>query len=311
MGKETEQPERLFVEQNYDIGAVEKLQKINAGRSSMAMLVAAGSGQYVLRRLRNRQQAELEYKISHKLLHFELCPPILLARDMRPFAQNEDECYNLQLYMDNDPKGSEEVDDVKLGHAIAVFHLELAALDGLPQPDRFELGAMWSTIQNRDNTDSSSWMRSLAERVQELLSFELSSSNTSSCSGDWIHGDLGKWNMLFPRSRKRSSVLLIDFGEARKGNRHFDMAAVLASLLKSCRTDEDWKRRISAFAYGYQSGGKVVDFAELAAYTEFWLIRGAVAVLAHNGTTEASARFVREVMATIDRYKRIYSDRVS
>ncbi|WP_369009958.1 phosphotransferase [Paenibacillus dendritiformis] len=68
----------------------------------------------------------------------------------------------------------------------------------------------------------------------------------------YIHGDLGAWNLL----RRKGRIYIIDFGEARLGDRHFDAAAALVSTASDNASVEETVTRLENFRRGYEGNAQ-------------------------------------------------------
>ncbi len=88
-----------------------------------------------------------------------------------------------------------------------------------------------------------------------------------------IHGDLGVWNMLW----NGECVHIIDFGECRTGDIHFDLAALICSMLSKCKDAECFSHNLSQVLDTYEGIAGSVDMRKLHISVYLWLLRGALA----------------------------------
>ncbi|MBG9735664.1 hypothetical protein ABD86_22745 [Paenibacillus alvei] len=288
------------LERAYSIGQVISIEPLAKGTSSEAKLVVASEGKYVLRKLNSELQGKIEYEIANRLQSYNITPPILLAA--------EDVCikldkahYNLQPYMDSIE--CEEIDYFELGQTVGHMHLVMQQDDYiLEQPDRFDLAVAWNNVQERYHDEEAEWLLDLQAQVTQAISYQYEKNCT-------IHADLGMWNVIYTHSGYR----IIDFGEARYGNTHFDLAAVLDSGMKWTTGDqEDSIGPLRSFIEGYMLYGKV-DADELLENIQLWIIRGMVAIIDRYGldhrTFQYCSRNRQKMIQMKEIVERLYSSR--
>ena len=88
---------------------------------------------------------------------------------------------------------------------------------------------------------------------------------------NWIHGDLGAWNLLLSTE---GNVCFIDFSEARKGPKYFDLVAIFASYLP--RNLDGFNLYTQEFLSEYKNS---VDLEEFYQTIELWYIKGILSLL--------------------------------
>ncbi|CAH8714950.1 phosphotransferase [Paenibacillus melissococcoides] len=118
------------------------------------------------------------------------------------------------------------------------------------QRDRFDLGRMWEEMSA--SHIGGALIRQLEEPVERCLGY-------AGKITDYIHGDLGAWNLLLRKGR----IDIIDFGEVRLGDRHFYAAAALVSTAAGSASEEETVTRLEDFCRGYEENAKPLDLVRL------------------------------------------------
>ena len=117
-----------------------------------------------------------------------------------------------------------------------------------------------------------------------------------------IHADLGMWNIIYTQA----GYCIIDFGEARHGNTHFDLAALLDSSVKwTTGEQEDRIRSLHSLIEGYMLYGKVVDADLLLENVHLWIMRGMVAIMDHYGLEQRTLQYCSRSMQKLTHMKEI------
>lgn len=277
---------------NYAIGHWARIEPVAQGMTSDAKLVTADTGRYILRRLRDAEQGRTEYEISRCLWPLDIAPEVLVAKDGLPYVQLDDACYNLQRFVENEPDG-ERWNDAELGKTLSLFERSMTDIQTLTgQRDRFELLRMWNVVSASHAGEA--LIRLLEEPVERCLDY------AETITG-YIHGDLGAWNLLLRKGR----IYIIDFGEVRLGDRHFDAAAALVSTAGDHASVEEAVTRLEDFCRGYAANAEPLDLDRLREQIHLWIIRGSVAVVRHHGANERTSRYCRQSMATIEHFDRV------
>ncbi|WP_179218815.1 aminoglycoside phosphotransferase family protein [Saccharibacillus sp. O23] len=258
-----------------------------SGTSSEAKILETDRGRYVLRRLSGTAQARREYRISEALQGQDVCPEILRTRGGERWFEIEEICYNVQRFIEPAAGGAEVADHAELGSVAGKLHAGLRSETTDGQPDRFDLERKWQAFLSSGTKPilQDPLILRLEEQVQLCLS-EREELTDRTC----IHGDLGKWNLIFG-SR---GVRIIDFGEARLGDRHFDLAALLTSTTDAL--EDRAVQYLSAYIEGYSRYADGFDASALARHIRSWNVRGAVALLEHTGINERSARYAARML---------------
>lgn len=275
----------------YPIKAVVEVKEIGKGISSDAKLVVTSIEKYILRRIKDPKQAITEYKVSKVLSRHNISPEILLSVSHQPFIEFDGGIYNLQTFISIHNR-EHKINFYDLGRTIGIFHSELQRIDGLyEQADRFSLHEMWERLKQNNGFPNLVFKGELQKMVERCFTLN----HENNC---YIHGDLGKWNLLFGED----NIYIIDFGEVRRGNNHFDMSAVISSTLDWSQENVVIFASLHDFMKGYKSNFAQFDWTLLSESLALWFTRGIVALLNHNGI---DARNCDSVKLMIDRKNRL------
>lgn len=279
------------LERAYSIGQIIRIEPLAKGTSSDAKLVVASDGKYVLRKLKSELQGKTEYELANRLLSYNITPPILLAAE-DVCIQLDEAHYNLQPFMDS--IGREEIDYSELGQTVGQMHLVMQHEDNIPeQPDRFDLDVTWNRVLKRYRAEEVEWLRELHAPVTQAISCQYEKNGM-------IHADLGTWNIIYTQSGYR----IIDFGEARYGNTHFDLAALLDSSVKWTGEQEDRIRSLHSFIEGYMLYGKL-DADVLLENIHLWTMRGNIAIIDRYGLEQRTLQYCSRSMQKLTHMKEI------
>ncbi|WP_254438350.1 phosphotransferase [Paenibacillus sp. DCT19] len=118
-----------------------------------------------------------------------------------------------------------------------------------------------------------------------------------------IHGDLGLWNVLFTES----DMYIIDVGEVRSGNHHFDLAAILSSTCSSSITVCELEERMVQLERGYRSEGRDVNRVILYEQIHLWVIRGLLAIIREKGIIAPTIPYVERNLAFLGKCQMVMS----
>jgi Ser/Thr protein kinase RdoA (MazF antagonist) len=201
----------------YSIDNIVQISELTQGNTSSPRLIVTSSDKFILRRLKDTKQAITEFLISNVLSTHGISPIIMLTNNHMPYVKIDNEIYNLQHYVEHEShKQMNEIDFEQLGKVIATFHSAIQHIEGIhEQHDRFSLPVMWGKCEPNMEFLNMKMKKELTDLVKQCFIYK----HENNC---YIHGDLGKWNLLFCGQ----NIYVIDFGEVRRGNNHFDIAAV-------------------------------------------------------------------------------------
>lgn len=253
-----------YVAFHFDIGNIVGFNAIEHGNSSKAMLIESTKGKFVLRKLRNEQQAWIEYEMVQALASVNISPSMIQTKYKIPYITYNNEFYNLQIYIEDLlPRSQSEIDFVRLGQVIGLFHRTTNHLKVAGMEDRFELSQLWGEVSNVVLASSSEQIRTLAQLTEECLEFRKTNHSV-------IHGDLGIWNLVFTKE----SVYIIDFGEVRMDDHHFDLAAVLTSTISTSTHRQELGKIMADFEEGYMQENANFNRRQLYEQLQVWMLRG-------------------------------------
>lgn len=261
----------LEIVQNYPISEVMDIQEVHLGMSSAARRVVTSSGSYILRCIRNSKQALTEYMVARALSEHNMTANILLTKCQKPYVAFEQGLYNLQEALPHDESYCIKGYSVyyNLGTITARFHDLVKDLkDIYEQEDRFNLHKLWEKYKVSKALLSKQIKEELVMLVVECKQLKLDDIG-------YIHGDLGRWNLLF----HEQDIYLIDFGEMRKGNNHFDIAALLTSSIDWNQNDEQIAKCIQEYQKGYTRFFHNFNWETLLACINLWNVRGLLAFI--------------------------------
>lgn len=275
---------------DFGIYPVREIKEVGKGISSDAKLIITSDRKYILRKVRDKKQAITEYKISKALSELNISSKILLSKCNRPFIEYDGKIYNIQTYICDDPVKN-KIDFYNLGKVIALFHSETQRIEGLfEQDDRFSLSDMWERLKYNSEFSQMDFNRQLTIMVEQCLSYH----HESNC---YIHGDLGIWNLFF----YKTNIYIIDFGEARRGNNHFDISAVISSTIDLNLPEKEIIASLVDFRKGYVEKFDQFDWFLLIENLTLWFTRGIIALLVNNGINNHTCEIVKQTMENQDK----------
>ncbi|TCZ80140.1 hypothetical protein E0485_04635 [Paenibacillus albiflavus] len=255
----------------YEIRDIVNVCQLKHGNTSKAAKVVTKDTAYILRTLHSRWQGEWEYQISEYLGPFRIAPRIIPTKYGAAYAVVAGNYYNLQEFIATDTEVTQGINSEMLGQTIGTMHylMNQVKLENY-QEDRFKLETQYTKALRKWNlTDFTTYVPNLDELVHELKILDTTN------DGDLIHGDLGKWNMLFHSDQ----ITVIDFGEVRYGSRYMDLAAVVTSIWGKVQTVETCKSQVLKFLDWYTHFNGTVDYAKLISYIKLWNLRGFLSIL--------------------------------
>ena len=278
---------------DYHIGNILNVKAVNKGNTSDASYVLSDQGQWVLRKLKNIEQGVIEYAISNILSNDNICPRIITTKSNIGYSYYQGSYYNLQEYIPSQHIKNDLGTFKKLGRILGILHSRLKDnIDLIEQEDRFPLEDLWKKTKNKWNDIRNQFDYSIfttsnfEELIYEMVTYQ-------NIKNRFIHGDLGKWNLLYNSPK----VYIIDFGEVRKGDNHFDVAAILTSMISFDLSDEFICKYLHAFHEEYKNYMEDFQWKKLQKNIQLWILRGILALLLYSSN---KPNFIESVKKMVD-----------
>lgn len=272
----------------YPIKSITQIETLDKGKTSEAKLIITTDKRYILRKMRDEKQAHTEYVISKKLAPLNIAPKIMLTKQLETYIKYKGSLYNLQTYINHDNKLN--INYFELGKTVSLFHQKVKDIRNLKdQADRFSLDEMIAKLSIDELYKNFTYHSDLAQLIEKSLNYN-PEQNT------YIHGDLGKWNILF----KDEKSYIIDYGEVRKGNNHFDIAAVLDSTIDWKLSEGEILKALHAFRKGYLTHFNPFNWKTLKESIILWTVRGILALFIHYGISDETERYAEETLKKLE-----------
>ncbi|MFD2630437.1 phosphotransferase [Oceanobacillus kapialis] len=193
--------------------------------------------------------------------------------------------YNIQTYIPNYKKAT-HIDFYNLGKVISLFHSETQRIQGIiEQVDRFSLGSMWESLKYDSDFAQVNFRRQLEVMVEKSIGCQ----HENNC---FIHGDLATWNII----TNDKNIYIIDFGEVRRENNHFDISALISSFINIEESEEKITTSLTNFREGYIENFAQFDWILLSENLNIWSTRGVIALLVHNGIDSRTCKMVNKII---------------
>lgn len=277
----------------YDIRRVKSCKPLNKGNTSDAMLVDTEAGAFVLRKLNDEQQGWKEYILAQKLAPTNISPKIRCAKNGMPYATYLGVNFNIQEYKGpvNESR-TKKLNWLQLGKLVGRFHHLTEEVRLGDQEDRYDLLLLWKAVGQEIRNSSESNIRTLGNHMMQCKSYSVNRETV-------IHGDLGIWNLLFTERH----VFIIDMAEARMGDRHFDLAAVITSSIPLTASRTEMEKSLSLFERGYAQEHGVWDNRRLFEQLHLWLLRGMLALVRDQGMSAPNVSYIERQLKILEEYK--------
>ncbi|WP_342539535.1 hypothetical protein MHI39_14585 [Heyndrickxia sp. FSL K6-6286] len=158
---------------------------------------------------------------------------------------------------------------------------------------------LWKEVEHPIQSIELKIKKQLVELINECFNYKHKSNYD-------IQSDLGIWNLLINKNK----IYLINFGEVRKGNNHFDIAAILSSTLKM--NDEDYQiiTNLNEFRNGYLKHYNDFDWSILRENLNLWFIRGMLALIINQGINQSTQVLLEKIMDQRNKFDGILMDHI-
>lgn len=218
------------------------------------------SGPVFVKTVPSTEQALLEFALTQAIQDVDshLTPAILLTQTQQPFISVNRKIYQVQRFWEHQPSAP------TLTAAISCYLKIRAGLDQFeyawhPQ-DPQSLRQLWHTQRAKLQQTQPAIYAYLSTQIESLLLLDRSQEA-------WVHGDLGRWNLLTMTNKQ---VGVIDFGQARRGPRFLDFAALYHGFMPRQRVALSvYTERFCCLA-GISEGDRLIFLATV----RLWLVKG-------------------------------------
>ncbi|TQR39754.1 aminoglycoside phosphotransferase family protein [Lysinibacillus sphaericus] len=255
----------LEIVKEFDIPTITNETLLTNGKTASTFLLhTKTSEKYILKSVDTKEQAYFEYKlIQHiRTKNKNIVSEILTSKFDGPFTQIDKNLFQIQVYV---PSVNEKAPLQKvlntyqmLQEYLRDFHYEPA------RHNRFALDRLWIDTKELLHENLPKIYDELCPSIEKLMVLDHNQTK-------WIHGDLGAWNILLTAER---NVCFIDFSEARKGPRYFDLVAIFASYLPQNLEEIDTYTQVFLAEYDVS-----VNLNEFYQTLELWYVKGILSLL--------------------------------
>ncbi|CDN23476.1 phosphotransferase [Lacticaseibacillus rhamnosus] len=200
----------------YNLGHVTKTIPMTNGKSSKAWRVETISRPVLVKTVPSTEQALLEFALTQAIQDVDshLTPAILLTQAQQPFISVNRKIYQVQRFWEHHPSAPTLAAALncylKIRKGLDQFDYDWQPQD--PQP----LQQLWQKQHAKLQQTQPTIYTHLVSQIELLLLLD-------SSQEAWVHGDLGRWNLLTMTNKQ---VGVIDFGQAHRGPRFLDFAAL-------------------------------------------------------------------------------------
>ena len=210
------------IENAFNIPAITSETVLTKGKTATTCLLQTNTPkQFILKSIDTKDQASFEYQLMQHIRTKDekIVSEIFTTKSCEPFIQIDQNLYQLQGYIptvnEKAPLHNVLMTYQKLQQYLEDFQYELA------RPNRFALDELWMETKDLLYDQPQEIYNEVCPSIEVLQALDRNQEN-------WIHGDLGAWNILYTTE---GNVCFIDFSDVRKGPRYFDLAAIFASYL--------------------------------------------------------------------------------
>ncbi|KRK12240.1 aminoglycoside phosphotransferase [Lacticaseibacillus zeae DSM 20178 = KCTC 3804] len=205
----------------YGLGQIKKVTPMTNGKSGRAWRVETDMAMVLVKTVSDVARASLEFALTQAIQEEDrdVTPAILSTTDGQQFVTVDHQVYRVQSYWE------QAAMKPSLTATLACYRKIRIVLDRFEYPcspdDSHSLDRLWksqrvSLVQN--------WPGIYEQLTPMIAQLEIIDRQQET----WVHGDLGRWNLL-PLANEK--VAIIDFGEARRGPRFLDFAALFDSFM--------------------------------------------------------------------------------
>ena len=249
----------------YGLGSIKSAQLLNNGKTSTTWQVKTVSGQFIIKTTKSSDQADLEFAISNAVrkINSNLTPEILLSEENEPFFLIDYKFYQVQLFLEGtkiQPSLQGAVKSCRqMRIALDSFDNSFSSTDSNP------LLALWFAKKD-------ALLKQQPILFQQILTLLPELEHIDKAHEVWIHGDLGKWNLLVAETKR---VAIIDFGESRRGPRFMDYAALFQGFMPD--NPQDFPAYLNEFLA--LSGIPFTNCHDFLMTALLWLVKGLLIVI--------------------------------
>lgn len=249
----------------FDIPSITNSTILTKGKTASTYLLhTSTSKKFILKSLDTKEQAYFEYKlICHiREKNKDIVSQILTTKSDEPFIEIDENLFQLQAYV---PSINEKIPLQKVLNAYQILEKHLNDFYYAPErSNRFALDMLWTDTKELLKNYHQTIYDDLCPSIEKLKALDNTQMN-------WIHGDLGAWNLLHTDEQ---NVCFIDFSEARKGPKYFDLVAIFASYLP--QNLEELPSYNQEFLSAYKNSVNLKEFYQTL---ELWYVKGILSLL--------------------------------
>ncbi|MGM7681140.1 phosphotransferase [Cytobacillus sp. Hm23] len=262
------------LQQEYQLEGIQHIRELTSGNTSKTFLIETENRKYILRSLLSIEAACFEYELHSHIQsrsNVAIVPNILQTIDGKSWIDLHGEVYHLQSYCS---PSSVKPTIQQWTQKLVLLRKALLGFewDG-KRNDRFNLTTTWNNLRDEwYNVKKGVLTFNMDTMINRLSRIDQDDSS-------WIHGDLGSWNTIY--NDKTNEYFFIDFGESRRGNHYFDIAALLTSQAPHNSCSNDMESYIKSFTIEYMKYD-YIDIKQLSEFVQLWFIRGALTAFAQN-----------------------------
>lgn len=250
---------------HFDIPLITNSTFLTKGKTASTYLLhTCTSKKYILKSIDSKKQAYFEYKLIRHIREKDkdIVSEILTTNSDEPFIEIDNNLFQLQAYV---PSINDEIPLQKVLNAYQTLekHLNDFYYES-ERSNRFAFDMLWTETKELLKNNYPTIYENLCPSIEQLKALDNTQTN-------WIHGDLGAWNLL---QTENHNVCFIDFSEARKGPQYFDLVAIFASYLP--QNLEAFPSYHQEFLSAYKPS---VNLAEFYQTLELWYVKGILSLL--------------------------------